>query len=120
MVSFAKIEYMIHQKCGDFNPKAACMTTCSKTKRKFCSKHFPQPFADTISTNTATGRAEYRRVDNGDKATIKRRNGDGEHVETDVDNRYAVPCNPWLLMKYDCHICVDLVTAQVVVANLYK
>ena len=58
------IKYMIHQKCGDFNPNAAC-----KTKRKFCSKHFPQPFADTLSTNTATGRAECRRVDIGDKAT---------------------------------------------------
>ena len=114
------IKKMINQKCVDFNPNAACTTTCSKTKQKFCSKHFPQPFAGTLSTNTATGRAEYKRVDNGDKATIKQRNGDGEYVETDVDNRYVVPYNPWLLMNYDCHNCVDLVTAKAVIAYLYN
>ncbi|CAM9250899.1 unnamed protein product, partial [Laminaria digitata] len=114
------IKYMINQKCGEFNPNAACMTTCSKTKRKFCSKHCPQAFAYTLSTKTSSGRAEYRRIDNGDKATIKQRNGNGEYVENDVDNRYVVPYNTWLLMKYDCHSCVDLVTAKVVVAYLYK
>ena len=78
---------MTHQKGGDFNRNAASMTTCSKTIQKLCSKHFPQTFADTICTNTATGRAEYRRVDSGDKAAIKQRNGDSEYVETDVDSR---------------------------------
>ena len=95
------------------------MTSCSKSKRKFCSKHFPQPFADTLATKTSTGRAQYRRVHNGDKPTIKQRNGNSEYVETDIDKRYVVPYNPWPLLKYDCHICVDIVAAKAV-AYLYK
>ena len=59
-------------------------------------------------------------MDNGDTATIRRKDGDNESVETDIDNRYIVPYNPYLLMKYDCHICVDLVTANAVIAYIYK
>lgn len=114
------IKYMVHQKCGDFNPNAPCMTTCKKTNKKFCSKHYPQPFHDRTTTNASTGRAEYRRLDNGDKATIKQKNGERRTVETDIDNQWIVPYNPFLLMKFDCHICCDLVTAKAVIAYLYK
>ncbi|CAM9593390.1 unnamed protein product, partial [Ectocarpus fasciculatus] len=114
------IKYMVHQKCGEFNPNAPCMTTDKKTNRKTCSKHYPQPFRDAFTTNPKTGRAEYRRLDNRDTATIKQKNGDNKYVETEVDNRYSVPYNPYLLMKYDCHICCDLVTAMAVVAYIYK
>ena len=114
------IKYMVHQKCGQFNPNAPCMTTDKQSSHKYCSKHYPQPFRDAFTTNSKTGRAEYRRMDNGDTATIRRKDGDNESVETDIDNRYIVPYNPYLLMKYDCHICVDLVTANAVIAYIYK
>jgi len=114
------IKYMVHQKCGQFNPNAPCMTTDKQSSHKYCSKHYPQPFRDAFTTNSKTGRAEYRRMDNGDTATIRQKNGDNEFVETDIDNRYIVPYNPYLLMKYDCHICVDLVTANAVIAYIYK
>ena len=114
------IKYMVHQKCGEFNPNAPCMTTDHKTNRKHCSKHYPQPFRDNFATDPKTGRAEYRRLDNRDTATIKQKNGANQYVETEIDNRYIVPYNPYLLMKYDCHICVDLVTAMAVVAYIYK
>lgn len=114
------IKYMVHQKCGHFNTNAPCMTTDKRTSQKYCFKHYPQPFRDTFTTNSTTGRAEYRRMDNGDTATIKQRNSNNEFVETQIDNRYIVPYNPYLLMKYDCHICVDLVTANAVIAYIYK
>ena len=59
-------------------------------------------------------------MDNGDTATMKQGNSNNEFVETQIDNRYIVPYNPYLLMKYDCHICVDLVTANAVIAYIYK
>lgn len=36
-----------------------------------------------------------------------------------IDNRWIVPYNPWLLMKYDCHI-MDVVTSAAVCKYLYK
>ena len=57
---------------------------------------------------------------NGDRATIRCKNGENKTVDTDIDNRDIVPYNPYLFMKYDCHICVDLVTAMAVIAYLYK
>lgn len=60
----------------------------------FFSKHCPQPFHEFTTTITTTGRAEYRRLNNGDKATIKQKNGERLTVETEVDNRWVVPCNP--------------------------
>ncbi|CAM9941562.1 unnamed protein product [Ectocarpus sp. 6 AP-2014] len=111
---------MVHHRCGLFNPNAPCMTTDKKTSRKYCSKHYPQPFREQFGTNSTTGRAEYRRLDNGDCVAITQKNGDNKHVQTEMDNRYIVPYNPYLLMKYDCHICVDVVTAKAVVASLYK
>ena len=114
------IKYMIHQKCGDFNPNAPCMITCKKSNKKFCSKHYPQPFHEHTTTNAKTGRAEYRRLNNGNKASIKQKNGERRTVETKIDDQWIVPYNPFLSTKFDCHICCDLVTAKAVIAYLYK
>ncbi|CAM9630373.1 unnamed protein product [Ectocarpus sp. 13 AM-2016] len=83
------LAYMIHKKCGKHNPSAACMKVDPKTKRACCQKHYPQPFRSSMHTNNR-GRAE------------------------DV-----VPYNPYLLMKYDSHICVDLVTAKKCCTSLF-
>ena len=48
------------------------------------------------------------------------KNGENKTVDTVIDNRGIISYNPYLLMKYDCHICVDLVTAMAVIAYLYK
>ena len=113
------LKYMVHKKCGAFNPSSPCMKTNPKTKKKYCQKHYPQPFRTSLHINKS-GRAEYTRLDNGDKATISCKNGDGKTVDTEIDNRDIVPYNPYLLMKYDSHICFDLVTAKAVIAYLYK
>ena len=80
------IKCMVHKKCGDFNANAPCivMTTCKKTNRKLCSKHYPQPFRERTVTNSNTGQAKYRRLDNGDKATIKQQNSERKTVETEI------------------------------------
>lgn len=95
------------------------MKVDKKTHKQYCQRHYPQPFRSTLHTNTS-GRAEYKRLDNGDKATIKCKNGENKAVDAVIDNRGIVPYNPYLLMKYDCHICVDLVTAMAVIAFFYK
>ena len=111
---------MVHKKCGTFNPSAPCMKTDPKTKRIFCKMHYPQPFRSSLALNEKSGRAEYRRPDNNDSATIKCKNGENKTVETTIDNRNIVPYNPYLIMKCDCHICIDIVTGRAVIAYLYK
>ena len=107
---------MVHKKCGTVNPSAPCMRTDSKTKRKYCQKRYPQPFSSFTNVNTAHGRAEYRRLDNGDTAEIKQKNGENKTITVTIDNRDMVLYSPWLLMKYDAHICVDLITDRAVIA----
>ncbi|CAN0559955.1 unnamed protein product [Ectocarpus sp. 12 AP-2014] len=111
---------MCHKKCGMFNPSAPCMKTDSKTKRKYCQKRYPQPFSPVTNLNSKSGRAEYKRLNNGDTEEIQCKNGENKTVTTTIDNRYVVPYNPYLLMKYDAHICVDIVTDKAVIAYLYK
>ena len=114
------IKYMIHKPCGTFNPSAPCMKTDSKTKRKYCQKRYPQPFRNVSNMNSPSGRAEYKRLDNGDTAEIKTKNGENKTVTFTVDNRFIVPYNAFLTSKYDSHICVDYVTGRAVIAYLYK
>ena len=114
------LQHMVHKKDGTFNPAAPCMKTDPKTKRKYCKKHHPQPFRSSLAIHEKSERAEYRRLDNNDSATIKCKNGQNKTVEATIDNRDIVPYNPYLIMKYDCHIFVDMVTGKAVIAYLYK
>ena len=41
-------------------------------------------------------------------------------MEATIENRDIVPYNPYLIMKYNCHTCVDMVTGKAVIAYLYK
>ncbi|CAN0552049.1 unnamed protein product, partial [Laminaria digitata] len=45
------LQYMVHKKCGTFNPSAPCMKTDPKTKRKYCKMHYPQPFRSSLALN---------------------------------------------------------------------
>jgi hypothetical protein len=109
------LSYMSHRPCGEHIPNSPCMEVDHKTRITMCSKNYPQPFRDVFMVNDATGRAEYRRPDNGVTAVV----GHGSSQQI-VDNRWTVPYNPYLLMKYDCHICVDLVTSSSCGKYLYK
>ncbi|CAN0374873.1 unnamed protein product, partial [Laminaria digitata] len=114
------LKYIVHKPCGIFNPSAPCMKTHPKTKMKYCQKAYPQPFKDALNVSSTTGRAEYKRLNNGDSATIKCKNGENKTIETQIDNRSNVPFNAWLIAKFGSHICFDLVTAKAVIAYLYK
>ena len=87
-------------------------------QKKHCNKYYPQPFRTTASVNEKTGRAEYKRTDNGDNPTIRQR-VDGVFKDVQIGNQWIVPYNPYLLLKYNCHICV-VVTAASCVKCLFK
>ncbi|XP_031127618.1 uncharacterized protein LOC116029715 [Ipomoea triloba] len=84
-------EFMIHGPCGIERPKSPCMVN------KRCSKHFPKKFL-YVSTWDDDGYPIYQRRDNG--RTVEK-NG------VQLDKRYIVPHNRYLLLKYKAHINVE-------------
>ena len=88
--------HMIHGPCGTFNMKSPCMTNNE------CSKHFPKKFADQSFFPESNSHPVYRRrsTEQGG-ATIEINNAL-------IDNRWIVPYNPFLLLKFQCHINVEV------------
>lgn len=113
------LNFMVHRPCGAHNVNSICMETNKTASKRYCSKHFPQPFRTTAGFNEKTGRAEYKRIDNGDRPKIRQRKG-GQWVDVEIGNEWIVPYNPYLFLKYNCHICADIVTATSGVKYLFK
>ena len=70
-----------------------------------CTKGFPKPFVSTTRMDTDTSYPVYRRrspADGGRTMVIKR----GSR-EIEVDNRWVVPYNPVLSLRYNAHINVE-------------
>jgi hypothetical protein len=117
-------KFMVHGPCGDFNPDLACMNDIrnnrnpadqSRAQSNNCSKHFPKPFCEgTVAEHNKY--PQYRRRDNGRSFIINNRNR-GEYR---VTNRDIVPYNPYLLLKFNCHINVECCTCLGCVKYLYK
>ena len=76
---------MIHGPCGYLRPKSICM------ENNTCCKGYPKDYcANTVEL--VDGYPKYRCRDSGRSVKV---------INVDVDNRWVVPYNPWLLLKYE-------------------
>ncbi|XP_024200595.1 uncharacterized protein LOC112203930 [Rosa chinensis] len=99
--------HMIHGPCGTLNPRQSCM------KNGSCNKGYPKPFANfTVQGNDAY--SVYRRWASRLPIPLRRRG------DVMVDNSWVVPYNPWLLLRYNCHINVEICGSIKSVKYLYK
>ena len=97
-------QYMYHGPCGFANPKSPCVVDNK------CRKHFPKKFyRDTVINED--GYMIYRRRDNG--MTVEK-NG------VMLDNKFAVPYNIDLLVKYQAHINVEWCNHSKSIKYLFK
>jgi hypothetical protein len=96
--------FMIHGPCGCLNPNSPCM---SEGK---CTKFYPKEFCDQ-TTVLENGFTQYARPNNGITAN---RNG------VDIDNRFVVPHNVDLVVKYQAHINVEKVNHDGMHKYLFK
>ncbi|XP_004295965.1 PREDICTED: uncharacterized protein LOC101307681 [Fragaria vesca subsp. vesca] len=99
--------HMIHGPCGPLNPRKSCM------KKGTCNKGYPKSFANfTVQGEDAY--PVYQRRPNRQPVYLR---GRGNMT---VDNRWVVPYNPWLLLRYNCHINVEVCGSIKSVKYLYK
>nr|XP_025606674.1 uncharacterized protein LOC112697631 [Arachis hypogaea] len=97
-------KFMIHGPCGVLNMSSPCMVNGR------CSKFYPVPFREKTSIDSA-GFPRYKRSDNG-RSTTKR--------NVNLDNRFVVPYNATLLLKYGCHINVEYTCQTSTIKYLFK
>ncbi|XP_072066303.1 uncharacterized protein [Arachis hypogaea] len=97
-------KFMLHGPCGSANIFSPYM------KEGHCSKFYPKSFADSTTINTE-GYPIYRRRMTGcydEKGNVA------------LDNRYVVPYNPSLLMKYPAHMNVEWCNQSRAIKYLFK
>ncbi|CAN1769840.1 hypothetical protein LINPERHAP1_LOCUS11421 [Linum perenne] len=95
---------MLHGPCGHLFPNSPCMVT------EKCTKHYPKKF-NPETTIDEDGFPRYRRRENG--RTIEK---SGVHL----DNRYVVPYNRYLLLRFDAHINVEICNKSRAIKYLFK
>ncbi|KAL4619659.1 hypothetical protein ACB092_06G096000 [Castanea dentata] len=97
-------QFMMHGPCGSTKPKSPCMINGK------CSKHFPKRFyEETI-------------IDEEGFLVYRRRN-DGKKIEKNgilLDNRYVVPYNVDLLVKYQSIVNVEWCNRSRSIKYLFK
>lgn len=86
------VKHMMHGPCGEKNKNNSCMLNDQ------CKYHYPRSYCE-------------RTIQGKDGYPIYRRRNSGLAVQVrnaQLDNRWVVPYNPYLLSRYNCHINVEI------------
>ncbi len=105
--------HMIHGPCGTANPSCPCMQNPKCPGR--CFRNFPMRECKTTLADV-DGYSEYRRRMTGDYAHTIPELGKHKHIH----NGWVVPYNPYLLVKFDTHINVEISTSIKGIKYIFK
>ena len=99
------LQQMVHNRCTG-HPNDVCYSK----EKNCCSKAFPKDF-----------REETCFAPDGSYPFYKRPSGcPVSDPDSDVDNRWVVPYNPYLLKKYGAHINIEICGSIKSVFYVYK
>ncbi|XP_072025233.1 uncharacterized protein [Amphiura filiformis] len=105
----------IHGPCGTINRNSPCMV--GEGASRTCGKHFPKDFRNhTVVTQSSYPEYRRRSPENGGRTHTMKVHGNN----FEVDNRFIVPYNPFLSLKFNAHINVEVVHSVKAVKYLYK
>ncbi|XGW04773.1 hypothetical protein V3C99_015724, partial [Haemonchus contortus] len=95
--------YMIHRQCGAMDPRSPCMQNGS------CLKLFPKKIRDRTT------------LDDDGYPNYRRRNLFPTEIQgIPYTDEWVVPFNPYILLKYDCHVNLEICGMISAVKYLYK
>ena len=100
-------KHMMHGPCRSKNPKNVCMQGSFMRR---CRNNYPKKWASRTTHGNNTY-PTYRRRNDGKKIIVR-----GQ----ELDNRWVVPYNPYLLAKFNCHINVEICSTVKAVKYIYK
>jgi hypothetical protein len=101
----AVLQHMVHGPCGE-----KCLKLDELTNTMHCSKKFPKAYQESSVLDTG-GFPLYARPANGIKVQVRNRV---------VDSAWVVPYNPYLLLRYQCHINVEVCSSVKCFKYIYK
>ncbi|XP_074318033.1 uncharacterized protein LOC141654817 [Silene latifolia] len=102
------LKHMMHGPCGKLNPACSCMKHANSPG--CCKYEYPKSYTADRTVNGA-GYPEYRRRNTGEKVLIR---------DHELDNKWVIPYNPYLLALFDCHLNVEVCSTMHAVKYLYK
>jgi len=103
-------QYMVHGPCGSINRNSPCM------ENNCCTKNYPRDFCEETNYNGNKGYPTYRRRNNAAKITYSYTNNSNK----EVDNRFIVPYNAYLLLLFSCHVNVEICCTIKCIKYLFK
>ena len=108
------LKNMVHGPCGTERPNSPCMYNAQGEITQVCHKKFPKEFMKDTVWDEKKSYATYKRRSKGD--------GGEEFVHNGriINNAWIVPYNPHLLLRYNCHINVEICASAKATKYLYK
>ncbi|POS84180.1 hypothetical protein EPUL_002662, partial [Erysiphe pulchra] len=91
---------MVHGPFGDINPNCHCMII-DKSGKRICLKGYSKKLLD-VTVVSKSGYPRYRRR----RGITVTKTVNGREIQ--LENEWIVPHSPFLLLKYGCHINVEV------------
>ena len=99
------VKNLMHGPCGALNPRCVCMVD------GHCKHNFPKPLQDHTTINE-DNYPSYRRRN---RFQFTNKNGEKQYGD-----QWVVPYSPYLTLKYNAHINVEICNSITAVKYLYK
>ena len=106
------LKNMVHGPCGKLNPSSPCMQDGK------CSKGYPKSYCEKTVIRSESSYPEYQRLDpaHGGRSVVV----DIKSKQLVIDSKWIVPYSPYLTLRFNGHINVELCMSPTAAKYLFK